>query len=205
VEVLVTTDCFTAEVWTPGGLVTSDVLRFIHLSSRKVHLAGMTPPPHQAWTMRVARNVTMESWGVVSAGQYRIHDRDGQYGSALQQLTDAAGVKRVSPPPRSPNLNAYAERWVRSVKEECLSRVILCGEYALQHALTGYATYDHHEGILKARATSSSSLPSAKVRRTQAFFGVVNASEGSYNTLRARRHEFVNPTREGKDRCHEPS
>lgn len=141
-----TTDCFTAEVWTPGGLVTSDVLRFIHLSSRKVHLAGMTPPPHQAWTMRVARNVTMESWGVVSAGQYRIHDRAGQYGSALQQLTDAAGVKRVSPPPRSPNLNAYAERWVRSVKEECLSRVILCGENALQHALTGYATYDHHEG-----------------------------------------------------------
>jgi putative transposase len=68
VEVLVATDCFTAEVWTPGGLVTSDVLRFIHLSSRKVHLAGMTPPPHQAWTMRVARNVTMESWGVVSAG-----------------------------------------------------------------------------------------------------------------------------------------
>src|SRR2546426_1113094 len=83
-----------------------------------------TPPPYQAWTMQVARNVTMESWGVVSAGQYRIHDRDGQYGSALQQLTDAAGVKRVSPPPRSPNLNAYAERWVRSVKEECLSRVI---------------------------------------------------------------------------------
>src|SRR6516162_3275562 len=58
---------------------------------------------------------------------------------------DAAGVERVVLPPRSPNLNAYAERWVRSVKEECLSRLILFGEAALRHALKEYVTHFHHE------------------------------------------------------------
>jgi putative transposase len=95
--------------------------------------------------MQVARNVTMEQWGFLSLGQYLIHDRDGKYCSAFQQIIDTAGVKRVSLPPRSPNLHAYAERWVRSVKEECLSRLILFGENALHHALTEYATHYHHE------------------------------------------------------------
>jgi transposase InsO family protein len=121
------------------------VLFFIHLSSRKVHIAGMTPQPNRAWMMQVARNITMEQWGFLSPGQYLIHDRDGKYGSAFQPIIDAAGVKRVSLPPRSPNLNAYAERWVRSGKEECLSRLILLGENTLQHALTEYATHYHHE------------------------------------------------------------
>ena len=79
-EVLVATDFFTAEVWTLGGLVTYYVLFFIHLSSRQVHVAGMTPHPHQAWMTQVARNVTMEQWGFLSSGQYLIHDRDGKYG-----------------------------------------------------------------------------------------------------------------------------
>ena len=79
---------------------------------------------------------TMEAWGCLAPGQYLIHDRDGKYCPAFQQLIDAAGVKRVPLPPRSPNLNAYAERWVRSVKEECLSRLILFGDASLRHALT---------------------------------------------------------------------
>src|SRR5262249_57148886 len=58
---------------------------------------------------------------------------------------DAAGVTRVPLPPRSPNLNAYAERWARSVKEECLSRLILFGEASLRHALTQYVDHYHHE------------------------------------------------------------
>jgi hypothetical protein len=62
-----------------------------------------------------------------------------------QQLIDAAGVKRVSLPPRSPNLNAYAERWVHSVKEACLSRLILFGEASLQRALHEYVKHYHHE------------------------------------------------------------
>jgi transposase InsO family protein len=144
-DVLVATDFFTAEVWTLGGLVTYYVLFFLHLGSRKIHVAGVTPHPHEAWMVQVAWNVTMEEWGFLSPGQYLIHDRDGKYCPAFQQLIDAAGVTRVPLPPRSPNLNAYAERWVRSVKEECLLRVILFGEASLRHALTQYVEHFHHE------------------------------------------------------------
>jgi putative transposase len=95
--------------------------------------------------IQVARNVTMEEWGFLSPGQYLIHDRDGKYGQAFQQLIDAARITRVPLPPRSPNLNAYAERWMRSVKEECLTRLILFGEASLRHALTEYVEHFHHE------------------------------------------------------------
>jgi putative transposase len=74
-DVLVATDFFTAEVWTLSGLVTYYVLFFIHLGSRKVEIAGMTPHPNEAWMVQMARNVTMEEWGVLSPGQYLIHDR----------------------------------------------------------------------------------------------------------------------------------
>src|ERR1700704_4323146 len=144
-DVLVATDFFTAEVWTLGGLVTYDVLFFIQRGTREVHGAGMTPHPHEAWMMQVARNLTMEAWGFLSPGQYLIHDRDGKYCPAFQHIIDTAGVTRVPLPPRSPNLNAYAERWVRSVKEECLARVILFGEASLRHVLMQYVEHFHHE------------------------------------------------------------
>ena len=130
-DVLVATDFFTTEVWTLGGLVTYYVVFFIHLGSRQVHVAGVTLHPHAQWMMQVARNVTMAEWGFLAPGHYLIHDRDGKFCPAFQQIIDEAGVTRVTLPPRSPNLNAYAERWVRSVKEECLSRLILCGEASL--------------------------------------------------------------------------
>jgi putative transposase len=144
-DVLVATDFFTAEIWTTAGLVTYYVLFFIHLASRKVHVAGVTPHPNEQWMIQIARNVTMEEWGFLSSGHYLIHDRDGKYCPAFQDILEAAGVKRVPLPPRSPNLNAYAERWVRSVKEECLSRLILFGEASLCHALTQYVEHFHHE------------------------------------------------------------
>jgi len=77
-DVLVATDFFTAEVWTLGGLVTYYVLFFLHLGSRQVHIAGITPHPNEAWMVQVARNATMEEWGFLSPGQYLIHDRDGK-------------------------------------------------------------------------------------------------------------------------------
>jgi len=144
-DVLVATDFFTAEVWTLGGLVTYYVLFFLHLGSRRVHIARVTPHPNEAWMVQVARHVTMEEWGFLAPGQYLIHNRDTKFCAAFPHLIDDAGVERVVLPPRSPNLNAYAERWVRSVKEECLSRLILCGEASLRHTLTQYVAHFHHE------------------------------------------------------------
>jgi hypothetical protein len=95
--------------------------------------------------VQVARNVTMDEWGFLAPGQYLIHDRDGKYCPAFQDIIDAAGVTRVPWPPRSPNLNAYAERCVRSIKEEALARMILFGERALWHVLKEYGEHYHHE------------------------------------------------------------
>jgi putative transposase len=144
-DVLVATDFFTTEVWTMAGLVTYYVLFFIHLSSRKIHVAGVTTHPDQQWMMQIARNVTMADWGFLAPGQYLIHDRDSKFCPAFQRIIDDAGVKRVLLPPQSPNLNAYAERWVRSVKDECLSHLILCGERALRHALHHYGVHYNQE------------------------------------------------------------
>jgi hypothetical protein len=83
-EVRVATDCFTAEVWTTTGLVTSYVLFFIHLASRKVQVAGVTPHPDEPWMKQVARNITMGEWGFLSPGQYLIHDRDPKFCAAFQ-------------------------------------------------------------------------------------------------------------------------
>jgi putative transposase len=144
-DVLVATDFFTTEVWTWCGLVTYYILFFIRVSTREVHVAELTPHPDQRWMTQIARNVTMADWGFLGPGQYLIHDRDGKFCPVFQQLIDAAGVTRVPLPPQLPNLNAYAERWVRSVKEEVLSQLILFGERSLRYALTEYVTYFHQE------------------------------------------------------------
>src|SRR5256886_17631149 len=84
----------------------------------------------------------VEEWGCLSPGQYLIHDRDTKFCAAFQHIIDDAGVERVPLPARSPNLNAYAERWVRSVKDEALSRMILFGENSLWHVLNAYVDHD---------------------------------------------------------------
>ena len=85
--------------------MTYDVVFFIHLGSRQVHMAGVTPHPNGAWMVQMARNVTMEAWGFLSHGQYLIHDRDTKSCAAFQQIIDDAGIARVVLPPRSPHLN----------------------------------------------------------------------------------------------------
>jgi len=142
---LVATDFFTTEVWTWCGLVTYDVLFFIRISTREVHVAGVTPHPDQRWMTQMARNMTLADWGFLTPGQYLIHDRDTKFCLAFQRTLDAVGVKQIVLPPWSPNLNAYAERWVRSVKEEALSGLILFGERSLRHALQEYVAQYHHE------------------------------------------------------------
>jgi putative transposase len=94
---------------------------------------------------QIARNMTMDDWGFFEPGQYLIHDRDSKFCVAFKQIIDDAGINRVRLPPRSPHLNAFAERFVRSVKEETLSRFILFGENALRHVLNAYIAHYHEE------------------------------------------------------------
>ena len=140
-DVLWATDFFTTEVWTLGGLVTYYILFFIHVESRQVHIAGVTPHPNETWMKQMARTLTMDEWGVLKPGQSLIHDRDTKFCAAFKQMLDDAGVKRVPLPPRAPWLNAFAERWIQSVKTEVLSQMILFGERSLHHVLSEYIAH----------------------------------------------------------------
>ena len=144
-EVLAATDFFTTEVWTARGLVTYYVVFVIHVATRRVHIAGLTPYPGECWMTQIARNLTMAEVGFLADHRYLIHDRDGKYCPAFDEAVRDGGARPVRLPPRSPNLNAYAERWVRSVKDECLAKLILFGEPALRTALRAYVEHFHGE------------------------------------------------------------
>jgi transposase InsO family protein len=158
------TDFFTVEVWTVRGLVTYYVLFIMHLSTRSVHIAGVTTAPNGAYMKQVARNLTDVSDGFLLNSRYLIMDRDTKYTEDFRDHLDREGVKPVRCPVRAPNCNAFAERFVRSIKEECSDRMILFGEASLRRALREYVLHFHternHQGVdnqlLKPLATVSS-------------------------------------------------
>jgi len=144
-EVLAAVDFFTAEVRTASGLMTYYVLAFMRVGSRQIWLAGFTLAPDAQWMKQMARNVTMAGQGMLEGCRYLLHDRDTKFSAAFDEILRSAGMEPLLLPPRSPNLNAYLERWNRSVKEECLSKMILFGEASLQHVLSNYVQHYHAE------------------------------------------------------------
>jgi putative transposase len=119
-ELIVAADFFTVEVRTRRGLQRFLVLFFIELSTRKVEIAGIAAATNCLWMGQIGRNLTDAVEGILNGKRYLIHDRDPLFTAGFLNLLAAVGVKSVKLPPRSPNLNAYAERFVRSIKESCL-------------------------------------------------------------------------------------
>jgi hypothetical protein len=144
-DVLAGVDFFTAEVLTWSGLATYYVLFFIHLETRRVIMAGLTRHPTESWMEQMARNATDESTGCLRELRYVLHDRDTKFCASFRSILRAGGVEPVKLPARSPDLNAFAERWVRTVKEECLSKLILFGEGSLRRALAQFLEHYHCE------------------------------------------------------------
>ena len=116
------TDFFTVEVLTLHGLATYYVLFFIHLESRRVAIAGITVHPDEPWMKQMARNVSMEGCGILRDCRYLLHDRDTKYTQSFRTIIASGRIEPLTLPARSPNLNAFAERWVRSVKESACAR-----------------------------------------------------------------------------------
>jgi transposase InsO family protein len=144
-EVLAATDFFTVEVVTWQGLMTYYVLVVMELATRRVHIAGITPHPTAAFMQQCARQLTDPFDGLLLGKRYLIHDRDTKYTQAFDALMKASGVEPVLLPPRSPNLNAHCERFVRSIKEEALAQMVLLGERALYYVIQQYLAHYHHE------------------------------------------------------------
>ena len=127
------------------------MLFVISLADRAVHIAGITTRPDEAWMLQMGRNLTDERSGALATKRYLIIDRDTKYSRRFRKVAEEARTEVIRLPPRSPNLNAYAERFVRSIKEECLGKMIFVGQASLRRAITEYMTHFHaernHQGL----------------------------------------------------------
>ena len=168
--VLAGIDFFTVEVLTWRGLATYYVLFFLHLETRRVTLAGITQHPTEEWMVQMARRAVDDIDATVLPIRFVLHDRDTKFCAPFQDTLRSAGIQPLSLPARSPNLNAFAERWVRSIKSECLSKLILFGEASLRRAVTQFIQHYHlerpHQGTgNQLLFPSPGSLPSSRAGR----------------------------------------
>ena len=144
-------DFFTVDVLSLHGLVTYYVLLVMDPATRRVHLAGITHSPNETWMKTIALHLTMADAGFLNGKRFLIHDRDTKFTAAFRRILEDAGTECLVLPPHSPNLNAFAERWVRSIRSECLRRLIPFGERSLWNAVEEYLRHYHaernHQGL----------------------------------------------------------
>jgi transposase InsO family protein len=148
-EVLGAVDFTTIEVWTKGGLVTFYLLFVMEVATRRVHFAGDTANPGEAWMRQIARNLTDSFDGFLLGTRYLLMDRDTKFCEAFRSILKP--VNAVTLPARSPNLNAHLERFHRSLKGECLNRMIFFGERTMQTGVHEFLDHYHaernHQGL----------------------------------------------------------
>ena len=121
------------------------VLFAVELCSRKVEIAGIIPQANGQWMKQMARNLSDPIGGFLNGKRYLIHDRDPLFTKEFRQILKAVGIQVVKTPKWSPNLNAYAERFVWSIKYECLNKLIIFGERHLRYVIEEYIRHYHHE------------------------------------------------------------
>src|SRR5712692_2224002 len=179
-ELIVAADFFTVEVWTRRGLKRFMVLFLIELSTRKVEIVGCASVANGLWMRQIGRNVTDTVDGILHGKRYLIHDRDPLFTTEFESVLADVGVKSVKVPARSPNLNAYAERFVRSIKESCLKRLILFGESSLRRVIHEFVAHYHgernHQGLGNRLIIADESHAGNRgaIRRRERLGGMLN-------------------------------
>jgi putative transposase len=173
-------DFFSVEVLTRGGFVRYLVLFVIELKTRRVHIAGVTCRADGAWMTQIARNLTDATIGPLAGFTHLLADRDPLYTAQFQTALRAAGIQLVRLPVNSPNLNAYAERFVRSVRQECLRHIIPLSERRLRRVLREYVDHYHaernHQGLGNVIPFPSPASPRTgrTISRRQRLGGILN-------------------------------
>ena len=137
------------EAWTRSGLVTFYVLAVMHLKTRRVQIAGITPSPNAIWMRQVCRSLTDCEDGFLKDASHLIVDRDTSFLAMREYLSQNTDTEVALLPPKSPNLNAFMERWFRSLKSESLDRMIFFGKRSLERAITEYVEHYHVERNLQ--------------------------------------------------------
>ena len=168
-------DFFTVETVTLRRLY---VLFFIELGSRRVHFAGCTPNPLGAWVVQQARNLSFTN--VLERTRFLIHDRDSKFTAAFDELFRSEGITVVHTPVQAPQANAYAERFVRTVRNECLDWLLIVGRRHLEHVLRTYIEHYNQERPHRALALQPpeparvTRPPSDDVRRRDHLGGLLH-------------------------------
>ena len=173
---LIATDFFCVDTVT---LRRFHVLFFIELDTRRVHLAGITTNPTGPWTAQAARNLTMT---YAKAIRFVIRDGAGQYTRTFDNVFAAIGAEAITTPPGAPQANAFAERWVRTVRHELLNRTLIWNQRQLHHLLTEFVThYNEHRPhrSLDQRAPREDTHASVndlghRIQRTTTCAGLIN-------------------------------
>jgi putative transposase len=177
---IVAADFFSVEVWTWKGLKRFLVLFFIDLKTRQVEIAGISSAANGFWMSQVGRNATDAVDGILLGKRYLIHDRDPLFTAEFEQLLASMGVKSVKLPRQSPNLNAHAERFVRTIKESCLERLVLFGERSLRTAVREFTQHylreRHHQGLGNRLilADNCGEARRSRIQRRQRLGGLLN-------------------------------
>ena len=142
-------DFFLVPILTLTSIQHYHVFVFIQYCTRQIKIVGVRARPDGEWMEQIARNIT--GFEEVPDCKYLIHDRDPLYTLKFDQIFKDSGITPIKTPPRSPNLNPYAERVIRSIKEECLDNLIILGETNLRRILKNYTEHYHfercHQGI----------------------------------------------------------
>jgi putative transposase len=144
-------DFFTKEIWTPRGLVKYMVLVVIDYKTRKVEIAGIIPQAYGDWMKQMARNLTDPIDGFLKDKKYLVMDRDPLFTKQFRAILKAGGVKPVRTSVASPNMSPFVERFIRSIKHECLNKMIIFGEKHLRYCVSEFVIHYHterpHQGI----------------------------------------------------------
>lgn len=151
------------------GLTRLYVFFVIELEHRRVHLAGITAHPTGEWVTHSARNLLMDLDEHARRFRFLIRDRDAKFTAAFDTVLAAAGLHVLKTPPRAPKANAYAERWVRTVRTECLDWVLVCSRRHLERVLTDYVRHYNtarpHRGIDLDVPVPAAEPPVAKIEQ----------------------------------------
>jgi len=181
---ILATDFFTVET---VRLTTLYVLFFIELGTRQVRLAGVTRHPNGPWMVQRAREFLMERPEDTTTPRFLIRDRDSKFTRAFDDVFASDGAQIITTPVQAPNANAFAERWVRTVRQECLDWMLIWGRRHLERVLDEYVRHYNHQrphrslqlrppsgSDIESTPTPSAAVIAGRVRRRDRLGGLVH-------------------------------
>jgi len=172
---LIACDFFTVETLF---MQTLYVFFFIELGTRRVHFAGCTAHPTGAWVTQQARQFVWSVEERTPPLRFLIHDRDSKFTNSFDEVFASEYIKVIRTPVRAPNANAYAERWVRTVREECLDKLIILNEIHLRHVMRDYVDYYDlarpHQGIGQQTPVPQLAQKPTGAIQCRSILGIIN-------------------------------